>query len=155
MFRAQKNKVWHGDLKCFQNQIGQNSIYFCIFMAKWTIGHIVLFCFYYFLKGHPGRKVTCSGDKCSPPVVGCQIVDSDGGPTPTWTLENVFGGPETFDVPEDVKELKKELIKKRKEAKMGQKMDKMNKGPKKAICKFAPRNSALGNIFMHLYEKSG
>ena len=110
---------------------------------------------YFKAQKYPGRKVTCSGSKCSHPLVGCQIVDSDGGPTPTWTLENVFGGPETFNVPKDVQLLKEKLMEKRKEAKMGQKMDKMNKGPKKAICKFAPRNSALGNIFMHLYEKSG
>merc|ERR1712141_917621 len=35
---------------------------------------------------------------------------------------------------------KEKLIKKRLEAKMGQKMD---EGPKVAMCKFAPRNSAL------------
>ena len=63
--------------------------------------------------------------------------------TPTWTIDNVLGGPETFNVPKDVQKLKEKLIKKRLEAKMGQKMD---EGPKVAMCKFAPRKSALGNM---------
>ena len=32
---------------------------------------------YFKAQKYPGRKVTCSGSKCSPPLVGCTITNVD------------------------------------------------------------------------------
>ena len=40
---------------------------------------LIMLYFVKYLKAqkYPGRKVTCSGSKCSPPLVGCTIMNAD------------------------------------------------------------------------------
>ena len=44
----------------------------------YCIQFIMLYFVKYFkAQKYPGRKVTCSGSKCSPPLVGCTIMNAD------------------------------------------------------------------------------